>query len=88
MKKLISLIILTISLSIYGQSKNLPTIVVLSSQKTIIPASLDSVARSFIRKGLPKKAKESIRKENGKFKLKAEKEIEFLEETDITTNIS
>ena len=88
MKKLITLIILTISLSICGQDKNSPTIVILNSQETIIPTELDSIAKSFIKKGLPELTKKNIRDENGEFKLKAEKEIEFLEESDITTNIS
>ena len=88
MKIFLTLIILTISLSVYGQDNNSPTIVILNSQETIIPIELDSIAKSFVRKGLSEEAKENIRKENGEFKLKAEKEIEFLEETDITTNIS
>lgn len=88
MKKLLVLIILSINLSLYGQNKRSPTIVILNSQETIIPIELDSIMKSFVRNGLTKEAKENIRNENGEFKLKAEKEIQFLEETDVATNVS
>ena len=88
MKNLIIVFIVTFSLSIYGQKKRSPTIVILNSQETIIPTELDSLAASFIMKGLSKQEKKTIIEENGKFKLQSKKEIEFLEEKDITTNIS
>ncbi len=88
MKKNIAIIIFLISLSFYGQDKHSPTIVILNSQETVIPSELDSIAKSFVRKGLSEEVKKNIRNENGVFKLKAEKEIQFLEETDITTNIT
>ena len=88
MKKTLFIIFTAFSLAFYAQEKKSPTIIVLNSQETIIPAELDSIAKTFVRKGLSEQAKKNIRKENGDFKLKAEKEIEFLEETEITTNIT
>ncbi len=88
MKSFILQIILICSLFVHGQEKKSPTIVILNSQKTIIPKELDSIAKQFVQKGLSIEQKKSIRRENRNFKFNAEKEIEFLEETDITTNIS
>jgi hypothetical protein len=51
MKNLLVVLIVTFSLSIYGQKKKSPTIVILNSQETIIPTELDSIAVSFIKKG-------------------------------------
>lgn len=88
MKKILSTILLILSISINAQEKYSPTIVILNSQETIIPDELDSITKRFIRKKLSEEAKKQIIMENGDLKLKADKEIEFLEESDITTNIT
>lgn len=88
MKIVLPLIIFTFSLFAYGQEKESPSIVILNSQETIIPMEMDSIAKLYVKEGLSEQEKKVIREENGNFKLKAEKEIEFLKETDITSSIT
>ncbi|QNJ98165.1 hypothetical protein ALE3EI_1611 [Constantimarinum furrinae] len=72
-----------------GQEKRSPTIIVLNSQETIIAQELDSITQTYVTKKLDAQGKKRIREENGKkFKFKAQKEIDFLQNTDISSNIS
>ena len=87
MKKTLLLLLAVVTLA-NAQEKYSPTLIVLNSQETVVAQELDSIAKTFIQKGLSNQAKKNIREENGDFKLKAEKEIEFLEETDIASNIT
>ena len=88
MKNIFLSIFLTLSLSINAQKKYSPTLIVLNSQETVIAPEIDSIAKTFVRVGLSKQAKKNIRRENGSFKIKSKKEIKFLKNSDITTDIS
>ncbi|MGB5691202.1 MAG: hypothetical protein WBM43_01225 [Flavobacteriaceae bacterium] len=89
MKKACILFYLLITITVSGQVKRSPTIIVLNSQNTIVAPELDSIAQTFVVEKLDSRRQKRIREENGKqFKFKAKKEIEFLNDTDISTNIS
>ncbi|MBW2938484.1 hypothetical protein KXJ69_10220 [Aureisphaera sp. CAU 1614] len=87
MKVYIIIIFFLIFFSGIGQIERSPTILVLNSQKTIVDKKYDSIAKLMVRKGLTEEHKKRIRESNAEFPLISEKEILFLEEVDISTQI-
>ncbi|WP_299362484.1 hypothetical protein [Winogradskyella sp.] len=83
-----SIVFFIVCFSSYSQEVRFPSIIIINSQETIISKELDSIVKKFESKGISEHQKQKIINENGKFRLKTEKEIEFLQEVDISTKIT
>ncbi len=90
MKKILLMFCLLVFSESFSQEKRVPSIVVLSAQELTYDKELDSIVASYknMRK-LTEEQKKRIRESNGEnFTLKSEKEILFLEEMDLGSQVS